>query len=210
MISSSHVVGPFLQASSSLLALAAAPAVRSILVACAAALVLGALRVKSVAPRLAVWKIVLCCALAMPVLGWLFPVLPFSIPAPKFAGKSVFGMVELASSPAASVPHAMIEPKSRTSAAVASGTDLNLAPAVAEPPGPSSARTSKPVRAESLYTRLKGVAGAEAYQLALALDTTGFIDDMTTVAGMAQNRGQVVYAAAVNGVTDVYVYLANF
>jgi len=160
MISSSHVVGPFLQASSSLLALAAAPAVRSILVACAAALVLGALRVKSVAPRLAVWKIVLCCALAMPVLGWLFPVLPFSIPAPKFAGKSVFGTVELASSPAASVPHAMIEPKSRTSAAVASGTDLNLAPAVAEPPRPLSARTSKPVRAESLYTRLKGVAGA--------------------------------------------------
>jgi beta-lactamase regulating signal transducer with metallopeptidase domain len=160
MISSSHVVGPFLQASSSLLALAAEPAVRSILVACAAALVLGALRVKSVAPRLAVWKIVLCCALAMPVLGWLVPVLPFSIPAPKFASKSVFGAVELASSPAASVPHAMIEPKSRTSAAVASGTDLNLAPAVAEPPRPSSARTSKPVRAESLYTRLKGVAGA--------------------------------------------------
>jgi beta-lactamase regulating signal transducer with metallopeptidase domain len=159
MISSSHLVGPFLQASSSLLALAAEPAVRSIFVACAAALVLGALRVKSVAPRLAVWKIVLCCALAMPVLGWVVPALPFSIPVPKFAGKSVFGAVEFASSPVASVPHATTGPNSRTSAAVASGTDLNLAPVVAEPPRPSSART-KPVRAESLYNRLKRVAGA--------------------------------------------------
>lgn len=159
MISSSHVVRPFLQASSSLLALAAEPAVRSILVACAAALVLGALRVKSVAPRLAVWKIVLCCALAMPFLGWVLPALPFSIPAPKFAGKSVFGAVEFASSLGASVPHATLEPKSRTSA-VASGTDLNLAPVVAEPFRSSSVRTSKPVRAESLYARLKDVAGA--------------------------------------------------
>src|SRR6516225_4993249 len=50
MISSSHVVGPFLQGSSSLLAHAAEPAVRSILVAGAAALVLGALRVKSDTP----------------------------------------------------------------------------------------------------------------------------------------------------------------
>jgi beta-lactamase regulating signal transducer with metallopeptidase domain len=157
MISSSHVVGPFLQASSSLLALAAEPAVRSILVACAAALVLGALRVKSVAPRLAVWKIVLCCALAMPVLGSVLPALPFSVPVPKFSGKPVFGAVEFVSSPAASVPHSTTEPNSRTSAAVASGTDLNLAP---EPLRPSSARTSKPVRAESLYTRLKVVAGA--------------------------------------------------
>ena len=160
MISSSHVVGRFLQASSSLLALAAEPAVRSILVACAAALVLGALRVKSVAPRLAVWKIVLCCALAMPVFGWVVPALPFSIPAPKFAGKSIFGAVEFASSPAASMPHATTEPEPRTSAAVASGTHLNLAPGVDEPLRPSSARTSKRVRAESLYTRLKDAAGA--------------------------------------------------
>lgn len=160
MISSSHVVGPFLQGSSRLLALAAEPAVRSILVACAAAFVLGALRVKSVTSRLAVWKIVLCCALAMPVLGWVLPALPFSVPAPKFAGKSVFGAVEVASSPAAGVPHATAEPNSRISAAVAAATDLNLAPAIAEPLRPSSARTSKPVRAESLYTRLKSVAGA--------------------------------------------------
>ena len=154
MISSSHVVGPFLQGSSSLLAHAAEPAVRSILVAGAAALVLGALRVKSVTPRLAVWKIVLCCALAMPVLGWVLPALPFSIPAPKFAGKS-----EFASAPSGSVPHATTEPKSRTSAAAASGTDSNLAPA-AELLLPLSARTLKPVRSESLYIRLKGVSGA--------------------------------------------------
>jgi beta-lactamase regulating signal transducer with metallopeptidase domain len=122
--------------------------------------VLGALRVKSVTSRLAVWKIVLCCALAMPVLGWVLPALPFSVPAPKFAGKPVFGAVEFASSPAASLPHATLEPNSRTSAAVASATGLNLAPAFAEPPRPSWERTSKPVRAESLYTRLKVVAGA--------------------------------------------------
>jgi beta-lactamase regulating signal transducer with metallopeptidase domain len=160
MISSPHVAGPFLQASSKLLALAAEPAVRSILVACAAALVLSALRVKSVAPRLAVWKIVLCCALAMPVLGWVVPALPFSIPAPQFAGKPVFGAVEVASSPAAGMPLATTEPSLRTSAAVASGTDLKLAPAAAEPFRPSPAHTSKPRRAESLYTRLKVIAGA--------------------------------------------------
>lgn len=60
------------------------------------------------------------------------------------------------------------------------------------------------------FAVLKGVTGAEAYQLAVALDTMGYIDDITTVGGIAQNRGQAVYAAAVSGVTDVYIYLANF
>ncbi len=60
------------------------------------------------------------------------------------------------------------------------------------------------------FAIIKAVPAAEAYQIALALDTAAFMDDTTGSAGVAQNRGQVAYAAAANGVTDVYVYLSNF
>ena len=60
------------------------------------------------------------------------------------------------------------------------------------------------------YAVIRGVSGTEAYQIAASIDTLALMDDTTSTAGMAQNRGQVVYAAAANGVTDVYVYLANF
>lgn len=72
----------FAHALSSLPAALAAPAARSIALGCIAGLALIALRVKGVSPRLAVWKIVLYSALAMPVLGWVVPALPFSVPAP--------------------------------------------------------------------------------------------------------------------------------
>ena len=155
MISSS-----FMQTCASLLARAAEPAARSILLACAAALVLGALRVKSVVPRLAVWKVVLYCALAMPALGWVLPALPFSVPAPQFAGNSVLGAVEFAPTPVAAVAHAAIELKSKTQAAVTASSDVILTPAVAEPSRPTLAPTTKPIGAVTLFTRLKLAAGA--------------------------------------------------
>jgi prepilin-type N-terminal cleavage/methylation domain-containing protein len=60
------------------------------------------------------------------------------------------------------------------------------------------------------YAVIKGVSGPEAFQIATAIDTPAFMDDATGSAGTAQGRGEVVYAAAVGGVTDVYVYLGNF
>ena len=42
---------------------------------------MGALRVKSVSARLAVWKVVLYAALAMPLLGSILPPLSFQFPA---------------------------------------------------------------------------------------------------------------------------------
>jgi prepilin-type N-terminal cleavage/methylation domain-containing protein len=60
------------------------------------------------------------------------------------------------------------------------------------------------------YAVIKGVSGPEASQIATAIDTPAFMDDATGAAGTAQARGEVVYAAAVGGVTDVYVYLGNF
>jgi prepilin-type N-terminal cleavage/methylation domain-containing protein len=60
------------------------------------------------------------------------------------------------------------------------------------------------------YAVMKEVSGAEAAQIASAIDTPAFMDDTTGGAGIAQLRGEVVYAAAVGGVTDVYVYLGNF
>jgi prepilin-type N-terminal cleavage/methylation domain-containing protein len=60
------------------------------------------------------------------------------------------------------------------------------------------------------YALIKGVSGADAAQIAAAIDTPAFMDDLTGSAGSPQLRGQVAYAAAVGGVTDVYVYLANF
>jgi prepilin-type N-terminal cleavage/methylation domain-containing protein len=60
------------------------------------------------------------------------------------------------------------------------------------------------------YAVIKGVSGPEASQIAAAINTPAFMDDATGSAGTAQARGQVAYAAAVGGVTDVYVYLGNF
>jgi prepilin-type N-terminal cleavage/methylation domain-containing protein len=60
------------------------------------------------------------------------------------------------------------------------------------------------------YAVIRAVSGPEAAQIATAIDTPAFMDDTTGSAGIAQGRGEVVYAAAVGGVTDVYVYLGNF
>ena len=60
------------------------------------------------------------------------------------------------------------------------------------------------------YAILKSVPGPEASQIAIAINTPAFMDDSSGSAAMAQLRGQVAYAAAVGGVTDVYVYLGNF
>jgi hypothetical protein len=54
------------------------------------------------------------------------------------------------------------------------------------------------------------VPGAEASQIAVAIDTQAFMDDTSNSAQMAQGRGAVAYLPAVGGVTDVYVYLGNF
>jgi len=60
------------------------------------------------------------------------------------------------------------------------------------------------------YALIKSVPGAEAYQIASAIDTPAFMDDISGAASSAQMRGQAVYAAATGGLTDVYVYLGNF
>lgn len=70
-----HSAGP------KFLAFVAVPAVRALLVGCAAGLALAALRVKRPPARLQVWTAVLCAALAMPLLGIILPRTPFAIPA---------------------------------------------------------------------------------------------------------------------------------
>jgi hypothetical protein len=60
------------------------------------------------------------------------------------------------------------------------------------------------------YAVIKSVPGPEASQIATAINTPAFMDDTTGSAGLAQGRGQVAYAVAVGGVTDVYVYLGNY
>jgi prepilin-type N-terminal cleavage/methylation domain-containing protein len=60
------------------------------------------------------------------------------------------------------------------------------------------------------YAVIKAVAGPDAYQIATAIDAPAFMDDASGSAAVAQGRGEVAYAAAVDGVTDVYVYLGNF
>ncbi len=60
------------------------------------------------------------------------------------------------------------------------------------------------------YAVIKAVSGPEASQIATAVDTPAFMDDTSGSAALAQGRGEVAYAAAVGGVTDVYVYLGNF
>jgi beta-lactamase regulating signal transducer with metallopeptidase domain len=75
------IPAPVAHACSALLAHLIAPAARSLCLGCFAALAIGALRVKSVSARLAVWKVVLYAALAMPLLGLILPPLSFELPA---------------------------------------------------------------------------------------------------------------------------------
>src|SRR5690242_4832028 len=58
-------------------------AVRSLVLACLAALALAALRFRQVTVHLAVWTGVLYTALAMPLLVWLAPAISFRIPKPQ-------------------------------------------------------------------------------------------------------------------------------
>ena len=79
------IPAPVAHACSELLAHLIAPAGRSLCLGCFAALAIGALRVKSVSARLAVWKVVLYAALAMPLLGSILPPLSFELPAAEAA-----------------------------------------------------------------------------------------------------------------------------
>src|SRR5579872_4623606 len=75
------ISAPVVHACSAFLAHLIAPALRSLCLGCFAALGVGVLRVKSVSTRLAVWKVVLYAALAMPLLGLILPPLSFQFPA---------------------------------------------------------------------------------------------------------------------------------
>ena len=74
------ISAPVVHACSAFLVHLLAPATRSLCLGCFAALAIGALRVKSVSGRLAVWKMVLYAALAMPLLGLILPPLSFEVP----------------------------------------------------------------------------------------------------------------------------------
>jgi beta-lactamase regulating signal transducer with metallopeptidase domain len=74
------ILSPVLDASANFSAHVLQTAVRSLAFACVAGLVLAAVRVRSVALRLAVWRTVLLVALAMPLLGLLLPPLPVFVP----------------------------------------------------------------------------------------------------------------------------------
>jgi len=75
------ISAPVVHACSAFLAHLIAPAVRSLFLGCLTALGVAALRVKSVSARLAIWKVVLYAALAMPLLGLILPSLSFELPA---------------------------------------------------------------------------------------------------------------------------------
>jgi bla regulator protein blaR1 len=62
------------------LASVASAAVRSLVLAGVAGALLAVFRMKNVSLRLAIWKVVLWSALAMPLLAWLAPPMPFALP----------------------------------------------------------------------------------------------------------------------------------
>src|SRR5690348_1801931 len=74
------ISAPLVHACSAFLAHLIAPAARSLCLGCFAALAVAALRVKNVSGRLAVWKVVLYAALAMPLLGLILPPLSLELP----------------------------------------------------------------------------------------------------------------------------------
>lgn len=65
--------------------------------------------------------------------------------------------------------------------------------------------TNRPSNAIIAYLAIVGVPANEAYDLALAMNAP----QLAPMPGAACEVGQVSYAAPVNGVTDVFVYLAE-
>ena len=144
------IPSPFAHALSSLPAALAEPGARSIALGCIAGLALVALRVKGVSPRLAVWKIVLYGALAMPVLGWIVPALPFSVPAPWKVSSSG----ETASVPAVVTPSPATDTGNNTA-------KLSLAPKIVDAPARRSlSRANEAARAPETWMQWKIAAGA--------------------------------------------------
>jgi beta-lactamase regulating signal transducer with metallopeptidase domain len=140
----------FAHALSSLPAALAETAARSIALGCIGGVTLVALRVKGVSPRLAVWKIVLYSALAMPVLGWIVPALPFSVPAPWKASSS---------GETASVS-AVVTPLPPTDTGNNSAR-LSLAPKIVDAPAHRSlSRASEAAPAPVIWMQWKIAAGA--------------------------------------------------
>lgn len=141
---------PFAHALSSLPAALGEPAARSIALGCIAGVALVALRVKGVSPRLGVWKIVLYSALAMPVLGWIVPALPFSVPAPwkvSSSGETARVPAVVTTSPATDMDN--------------NGTKLSLAPKIVDAPGHRSlSRASEAAPAPGIWMQWKIAAGA--------------------------------------------------
>jgi len=76
---------PGFPASASLLALLASPAARALALAGAAGLGLAIFRVRSTSMRLFTWTMVLCGALAMPLLEQMLPPLPVPMPFPEYS-----------------------------------------------------------------------------------------------------------------------------
>jgi beta-lactamase regulating signal transducer with metallopeptidase domain len=144
------IPSPFAHALSSLPAALAEPAARSIALGCIAGLALIAFRVKGVSPRLAVWKIVLYSALAMPMLGWIVPALSFSVPAPWKVSSSG----ETASLPAVVTP----SPATHTGN---NSARLSRAPKVVDVPARRSlSRASEAAPAPEIWKQWKIAAGA--------------------------------------------------
>jgi beta-lactamase regulating signal transducer with metallopeptidase domain len=84
------------------LAIVAAAAVRAMVLAAIAGVLLILFRVKNVSLRLAVWKLTLWSALAMPALVWTLPPLPLALPGVVAVEFSRFALVGQAGAPAES------------------------------------------------------------------------------------------------------------
>jgi beta-lactamase regulating signal transducer with metallopeptidase domain len=69
---------------STLVAHVVQPAVRSLLLGIGAAVFVAAFKLRSASLRVAIWKVVLCAALAMPFLGILLPSISLPVPLPPF------------------------------------------------------------------------------------------------------------------------------
>ena len=103
-----------IHAGSSVLAILASAAARSILLACLAAVLLAAFRVKGVRTKLLAWRGVLIAALAMPLLIALCPAIPLPVSIPDLPGHATAVQAEapqiIAAYPAPVAPALGISP----------------------------------------------------------------------------------------------------
>ncbi|HXN73148.1 MAG TPA: M56 family metallopeptidase [Candidatus Acidoferrales bacterium] len=144
-------------------------ALRSLVLGCAAGVVLNVARVKSISVRLNVWRAVLCVALIMPFLGFSLPAVTFRLPAQIAQTIDEFHFASRAGTEVE--PHAANE-SPRSVELAQNSRELHLSDSLANPVAEGPKLTGGAIAASSTGSRLYFSRRKEAFSVSRA---TGYM-----------------------------------